>query len=140
MDPAIVVAGISGGVALMSIVFTYGSSIKATKVDEKKVDQAAFDRAIDFYKKQLDDADKQMDRVTAQMDRLNLQLESVSTQLGKEQDVSNILRNQVRVLQTQVNLLTGTIDDLRTRLGERLGKDKEAVTGTKNMISKANGG
>jgi peptidoglycan hydrolase CwlO-like protein len=139
MDPAIIVACISGVVAFTSIVFTYRSSIKATKVDEKKVDQEAYERAMDFSQQQLDYAAKQIDRMTSQIDRLNLQLESVSTQLSKEQDVSNAFRNQVRVLHSQVDILTGTIEDLRIRLGERLGKDKEAVTGTKDMISRMNG-
>lgn len=124
MDPAIIVAGISGGVAIVSIIFTYRSSIKATKVDEKKVDQAAYDRAIDFYQKQLDDATKQIDRVTSQMDRLNIQIEKMSTQLAGEQDISNTLRNQVYTLNTQVRLLNDTIIELRERLGQRYGKPK----------------
>lgn len=120
MDATIAVAVIAATAAMASAFFTYQASTKATSVENKKVDQTAYDRAIDFYNRQLDDANKQIDRVTAQLDRMSLQLEKMSIQLANEKDVSNTLRNQIKFLESQVEILKTTIADLRGRMGQKM--------------------
>jgi hypothetical protein len=48
---------------------------------------------------------------------INTQLDKVNAQLASEQDVSNTLRNQVRTLQSQVDLLNQTVSTLREQIG-----------------------
>ena len=115
-DPTVIIAVISAITALIGAFFTYRASVKATNVEDKKVDQEAYDQAILFYQKQLDDANKQIDRVTTQMDRMSASLERVSNQLATEQNVSTSLRSQVRTLDGQIELLRTTVADLRARL------------------------
>lgn len=108
MNPAVVIAAISAVAAVAAALITARTSLRASKVEDRKVDQSAYDQAIGFYEKQLE-------RVTTQMDRLNGQLDRVTTQLASEQDVSNALRNQVRLLQTQVDTLSQMLTDLKGR-------------------------
>jgi peptidoglycan hydrolase CwlO-like protein len=108
MDVSLSVSIVAALSAIVGAYLTYRSSSRATDVESKKVDQVAYDKAIDYYEKQLD-------RVTQQVDRLSSQLERVNTQLASEQDVSNTLRNQVRILQGQVELLNETLNQLRAR-------------------------
>src|SRR5215217_2336572 len=108
MDVSLAVSIVAALSAFACAYLTYKSSIRATDVESKKVDQVAYDKAIDYYEKQLD-------RVTQQVDRLNSQLEKVTNQLASEQDVSNTLRSQVRILQGQVELLNETLNQLRSR-------------------------
>ncbi len=109
IDTSVIVAILAAIAATVGAFFTYRSSIRATTVDARKVDQEAYDQSVKFYQRQLDDANRQIDRITLQMDRLNVQLE-------KEQDVSNTLRKHVGILQNQVETLNDTIKDLREQL------------------------
>lgn len=120
MHVEIIIAVVSFFTSIVSGYFVYRASTKATSVEGRKVDQEAFDRAVTFYQRQLDDATKQLDRITTQADRLGMQLEKVMTQLASEQDVSNLLRNQVRSLQLQVEVLSTTLADFRARIGEKV--------------------
>jgi peptidoglycan hydrolase CwlO-like protein len=120
MDVSIVISLISLAGSVTGAYFIYRASVKATNVEDKKVDQAAYDRAIEFYQKQLDDMTKQIDRATAQVDRLNLQIEKMSSQLGAERDVSNALKSQVAILKAQVEVLNDTMSELKSRVGQRI--------------------
>lgn len=102
----------SGLAALLS----FRASTSANKVSEKKVDAEAYERSQQFYEKLLAEADKALDRLRTQVDRLQDQLDRVNTQLAQEQDVSNLLRNHVRALQTQVNSMEASVTSLRTQL------------------------
>jgi peptidoglycan hydrolase CwlO-like protein len=120
MDVSIVISLISLAGSVTGAYFTYRASVKATNVEDKKVDQAAYDRAIEFYQRQLDDMTKQIDRAMAQADRLNLQLEKVTSELGTERGMTAALKSQVDILKTQVELLNNTIADLKSRVGQRI--------------------
>jgi peptidoglycan hydrolase CwlO-like protein len=120
MDVSIVISLISLAGSVTGAYFIYRASVKATNVEDKKVDQAAYDRAIEFYQRQLDDMTKQIDRAMAQADRLNLQLEKVTSELGAERGTTAALKSQVDILKTQVELLNNTIADLKARVGQRI--------------------
>lgn len=111
MNGSTISALIAAASAIVCAVLVFRSSSRASKIEEKKVDQSAYDQAVSFYEKQLD-------RITVQFDRVNSQLDKVTTQLASEQDVSNVLRNQVRTLQSQVDGLNLIIVDLKTQLAE----------------------
>lgn len=122
MDTSLVIAILAFASSTVGGYFAYRSSIQANRVESRKVDQTAYDRAIEFYQKQLDDANKQIERITSQMDKLNLQLDRVTIQLGAEQDISASLRKQVLVLQSQLGILGETIADLRSKINRRPSK------------------
>lgn len=116
MDAQVIIATVAAVTAIASAWFTYRASMKASQISEMKVDQEAYDRAVGFYQKQLDDAGKQVDRINLQMERLQTQLDRVSTQLDQEKNTSSILRSQITNLQSQVDTLNGRIIELRTQL------------------------
>jgi peptidoglycan hydrolase CwlO-like protein len=122
VDVSIVISLISLAGSVIGAYFIYRASVKATNVEDKKVDQAAYDRAIEFYQKQLDDMSKQIDRATAQVDRLNLQLDKVTSELGTERGTNAVLKSQVDILKNQAELLNNTIADLKARVGQRIAR------------------
>jgi septal ring factor EnvC (AmiA/AmiB activator) len=120
-DPTpIVVAVLAGVLGAVPGTLAYRASSRANDVNARKVDQEAYDRAVLFYTKQLDDANKQMDRVRVQIDTLQDQLGKVNTRLIEEQEASVGLRVQLRGLQSTVDILNRTIDDLKLRLEMRV--------------------
>src|SRR5215217_4542907 len=104
-----VAAAISAFAAIVAAIVTYRNSKNATKVEDRKVDLATYNQAVEFYDKQLAHQVRELDRVTAQVDRVNTQLDRVTSQLESEQIISNSLREKVRILQTTVDTLTSTI-------------------------------
>lgn len=94
-------------------VLSYRASGRANAIQEKKLDTEAYDRATGFYDRLLATADRELERLRGQVDRLYDQLQRVNTQLAQEADVSNVLRNQVRALQTQVESMETTMVALR---------------------------
>lgn len=109
-------AAISAITAIMAAILTYRNSKNATRVEDRKVDLATYNQAVDFYDKQLAHQVRELDRVTAQMDRVNAQLDRVTSQLESEQVISSSLREKVRILQSTVDTLTHTISQLRNYL------------------------
>jgi peptidoglycan hydrolase CwlO-like protein len=106
MNPSVIVAIVAAVAAAFSAFVAYRASTRATRVEEKKVDQAAYDVALKYYEQSLG-------IITTQADRMSSQLDKVSTQLAAEQDVSNRLRSEMRILQQKVQELSRTIAELR---------------------------
>lgn len=106
IDGAIVIAAVSAVGSGFAAYLAYRASSRANDIGEKKVDAEAYDRSHAFYEKLLGQADTQLERLRVQVERLN-------DQLAKEQDVSNLLRNHVRTLQSQVDSMEGTMQQLR---------------------------
>lgn len=120
-DPTpIVVAMVAGMLGAIPGALAYKSSKRANAANERKVDQEAYDRAVLFYQRQVDDANKQLDRVQAQVDSLQDQLRRVNGQLFDEQEASAGFRSQIRGLQATVDILNSTINDLKVRLEVRV--------------------
>jgi peptidoglycan hydrolase CwlO-like protein len=114
MDAAAILAASIGGIpAIIAAIFAYKSSANANEVSVKKVDAEAYERSQQFYEKLLSEADRQLERLRVQVDRLNDQVDKVNTQLATEQDVSNVLRNQVRMLTTQVSTMEAMLNEVR---------------------------
>lgn len=130
MDPTTIVAAAVGGApALVAAWFAYRASARANeqaaaqaeetnRIAATKVDAEAYERSQLFYEKLLGEADKHLERLRTQVDRLQDQLDRVNTQLANEQDVSNTLRNQVRILTTQVGSMEATVQILRVQMNE----------------------
>ncbi len=103
MDLTPLLTGIIGGVpAIVAAGFAYRSSAAANRVEHRKVDAEAYERAREEYEKLLDRLQQQIDRMQSNIDRLYAQLAS-------EQDISNTLRNQLRTLMAQVAELEAMI-------------------------------
>ncbi len=92
MDAAVIVAVVAAVPGVAGAVFAARASsranqiaLRASMLDERKVDAQAYKDAQEIYERALA-------QLRGQIDRL-------SEQLAQEQDVSNTLRNQVRTLQ-----------------------------------------
>lgn len=109
MDSATVIAGGSAAIALVTAVLTFKSSAQANRANSRKVDLEEHRDAIERLRKIIEEQDRHMERVRLQLDR-------VQEQLAREQDVSMLLRAQVRALQDQVDVLMRS----RSRLEEVL--------------------
>jgi small-conductance mechanosensitive channel len=110
-DPTpLLVAVLAGFLGSVPGVLAYRASTKANAQTERKVDGEAYERAQQFWEKQLGAADLQLERVRSQLDR-------ISDQLSKEQDISNYLRDQIRVLQGQVRILEDLVAELQNAPG-----------------------
>lgn len=116
----VVVALVAGLLGAVPGTLAFRASSRANDVNARKVDQEAYDRAIAFHSRMLDEANRQLDRVTAQLDRVTAQLERVNQELSKEQSGSRVLQQQVRALEQTVELLNATIADLRSKLSQRM--------------------
>ncbi len=111
MDLTPLLTGALGSVpALGAAWFAYRSASSANKVDHRKVDNDAFEKSQAAYERLLDRMQQQVDRMQSALDRVN-------TQLASEQDVSNVLRNQVRNLTAQVTELESIIASMRGKSG-----------------------
>lgn len=97
-SPAVIAACVAAAAALGGAYLTYRTSSKANATNDRKLDVDEFKEAQAWYKERLAEADRHIERIRAQLDRVN-------DQLAREQDVSNVLRNEVRALQGQVDLL-----------------------------------
>lgn len=102
LNPAVIAAVIAALAALGGAWLTYRASSRANKTNDRKVDLDEFKEAQAWYKERLAEADRHLERIRAQLDRVN-------DQLAREQDVSNALRNELRSLQGQVDLLERTL-------------------------------
>lgn len=98
-DPTLLVALISAVVALVGGYLSYRATTKANATSDRKVDLEEYRDQQNRYKEMMAEQDRHIDRIRAQLDR-------VQDQLAKEQDVSNALRNEIRALQGQVDLLS----------------------------------
>lgn len=122
MDATTIIAGAVGGFpAILAAYFAYKASVRASDITEQqnritvtKVDAEAYERSQKFYEAMLAEAEKTMDRLRVQIDRLNDQVDHLNTQLASEQDVSNVLRNQIRALTTQISYLEQTLNELQS--------------------------
>jgi chromosome segregation ATPase len=127
VDATTIIAAAIGGIpALLAAFFAYKSSTRAATITNEanrlaatKVDADAYERSQRFYESLLNEAEKHIDRLRAQTERLNDQVDKLNNQLANEQDVSNVLRNQVRALTTQVGSMDSTLNDLRNELSRR---------------------
>lgn len=132
-----VVAAATGGIpAVIAAIFAYKSSIRANAVTAEtnrlastKVDAEAYERSQKFYESLLAEAEKHLERLRTQTDRLNDQVDRLNAQLANEQDVSNVLRNQVRGLTTQIGSMEVTLNELRIQVQERVGRRTVGVDG-----------
>lgn len=106
-DPSVLVAIIAGMAAVIGAGFSFRASTKANQLADRKVDMEAYDRNIVYYEKLIANLEKDVERFRTSVDRVN-------AQLAQEQDVSNALRNQVRTMQSQLDLLERTLNDYRT--------------------------
>ncbi|MEV4096982.1 hypothetical protein [Streptosporangium saharense] len=97
--------------ALGSAAFTASASRRAARVEDSKVDAAAYDRAKQIYESALQTLEEQLTRLRERMAELN-------DQLAREQDTSAAMRTQVRDLREQVDLLEDTVADLRLQLSK----------------------
>ncbi len=111
VNPGVLVALVSLFGSVAAAYLSYRASSHANAVSAKKVDAEAFDRAAALYDKALQAAERETERMRSQVDRIN-------QQLAQEQDVSNLLRNQIRALQGQVDSLEGIVAQLRRSLHE----------------------
>jgi septal ring factor EnvC (AmiA/AmiB activator) len=116
----IVVATIAGIMGAIPGVLAWRASSKANALNSRKVDQDAYDKAVAFHSRLLDDANRQIDRVTGHLDRVTTQLDRVNEELAKEQSSNVILKGQIRALESTVQLLNDTINDLKARLAQRI--------------------
>lgn len=89
--------------------FTYKTSRATTRVEESKVDAAAYDRAKQIYESALKLLEEQLEKVRAQLD-------TVTTQLAQEQDASAAMKLKIRALEEQVATFERTVSDLRLQL------------------------
>lgn len=121
MDASTIAAALSGGVpAITAAYFAYRSSIRAAAVSAEanhiaasKVDAEAYERSQRFYESLVTEAEKHIDRLRGQTDKLNEQVDRLYAQIATEQDVSNVLRNQIRALTTQISTMEITLNELR---------------------------
>ncbi|WP_436759316.1 hypothetical protein [Streptosporangium sp. V21-05] len=101
--------------ALGSAAFTAAASRRTARVTEavetSKVDAAAFDRARAIYESALQTLEEQSLKLRERMGELN-------QQLAHEQDASAEMRQQIRDLRAQVDLLEETVADLRLQLSK----------------------
>lgn len=84
--------------AIVTAALSFRAATRANATSDRKVDLEEFRDAQQRYKEMLAEADRHVERVRAQLER-------VQDQLAREQDVSNALRNEIRALQGQVDLL-----------------------------------
>ncbi|MEV0382435.1 hypothetical protein [Nonomuraea sp. NPDC050643] len=106
-DPSVLAAIVAGLAAVVGAWFAYRASTKANQLADRKVDMEAYDRNIVYYEKLIANLEKDVERFRTSVDRVN-------AQLAQEQDVSNALRNQVRTMQAQLDLLERTLNEYRT--------------------------
>lgn len=106
MNASAVSAVIAAIAAISGAFLSYRAASGANRINSRKVDQEAYERAQAI-------TDKVIDRLQGQADRLALQMETVNNRLAQEMDVSNVLRDQVRTLRAQVDDLTITVANLR---------------------------
>lgn len=103
MDLVPLLTGVAGGIpAFLAAWFAYRSSSSANKVENRKVDNEAYEKAQAAYERLLDRLQRQVDVLQSNLDRVN-------GMLASEQDVSNKLRNQIRLLTSQLAELEATI-------------------------------
>ena len=108
------IAALAG--SLISALVALKASRNATSVENRKVDQVAYDNAVKFYTQQLERLERQVDRLNDQLEKLTTRLERVTTQLQSEQNVSYALREQIRDLVTQRDVLENRVKVLQDTL------------------------
>ncbi len=82
------------------------------------VEAQAYERARISYEKIVKDLEAQLDRNQRTVTSMQDQLERVLSQLASEQDVSNALRNQARVMHTQIGQLQQENERFRATIAE----------------------
>ena len=102
--------------SVISAFLAYRSSKNATSVENRKVDQVAYDNAVKFYTQQLERLERQVDKLNEQLERLSRRLEQVTGQLQAEQNLSYSLREQIRDLMVQRDALEGRVKVLQQTL------------------------
>lgn len=116
------------GIALLGSIagggFSYRAAASANRIQERRVTLEEYERTQAFYRELLAEMERHLNRLRTQTKRLHAQLQAVETQLAQEQDISNVLRSQVRSLQGQVSLLEQTMTALRLEL-ERMRQQQD---------------
>jgi len=97
--------------AVVSAAFTASASRRSARVEASKVDAAAYDRAKLIYESALQTLEEQSVKLRERMAELN-------QQLAQELDTSAVMRQQIRDLRVQVDLLEETVADLRLQLSK----------------------
>ncbi len=108
-DFSLIIAIIAAMASALTAILAFRSSSRANSTSDRKVDLEEHRDAIDRLKKIIEEQDRHVERVRLQLDR-------VQEQLAKEQDVSLVLRTQIRNLQDQIDELSRS----RARLEEIL--------------------
>lgn len=124
MDSTTIFAAAIGGVpALVAAWFAYQASMRATAITEQgnrvaaiKVDAEAYERSQKFYESLMVEAEKHIERLRTHIERLTDQVDRLNNQLATEQDVSNVLRNQIRALTAQISSMELTLNELRNQV------------------------
>lgn len=101
MDSSIWIAIIALGGSALTAWFGYRSSTKANNTNDRKVDLDVHKDAIAALKEIIQEQDRHVDRIKVQMNEVHIQL-------AREQDVSQTLRQQIRMLQEQVDELNAS--------------------------------
>lgn len=102
----IVVALIAVPGAIFASVVALMNNKRASAIENRKVDQEAYDRAVKFYREQLEFFD-------AQLDKMRTQIESMSGELADERVTSATLRAKVATLEGQLAMLKQTLATMR---------------------------
>lgn len=93
---------LAAAAAVVAAVLSFRSSAQANRVSARKVDVEDHRAQMDRLQQIITEQDRYADRLRSEIERLGSKTEAVQSQLAKEQDVSNLLRNQIRALQGQV--------------------------------------
>lgn len=109
MTPEMWIALIALVGSIVGGILTWRQSKATTRVEQNKVDAAAYERAKAIYESALNTLEEQLDR-------LRIRLDTVTDQLTREQDSSIAMRTQIRELTLQVEVLERTVADLRLQL------------------------
>lgn len=133
-DIAIIVALISGVVALASGFLAARAATKANDTNTHKVGLEEHRDSITRLQMIISEQDKQQersqDRARRELDQLNDRLASVQTQWNREQETTQLLRSQIGVLQEQVRILQRNADGYRQRRRPGQVDDDELPAGT----------
>jgi chromosome segregation ATPase len=117
VDPSVITSAAALLGALGAAGFAWKSSKNATRIEERKVDQAATS-AVKLYKEQLEFLQTQLDRMTGQMERMTSQVNSLSVELDSEKHVSQALKEKVAALQVMVDFHQETIKALQATIAK----------------------
>lgn len=114
-NSAAIVAGIA---AVLSTILSFFISRRSTRVEESKVDQAAYEKALKYYDQTLDRQNQDLSRVYTQLDRVQSELDKEKNENSNLKGTVGVLQSQINIMQTQAGIMQSTIDDLRTTISE----------------------